>query len=87
MIEIQHGCTQNVIGSNQYVYTEIKIKAHNEDYQSIMEVESNTTHYVFYVVDDQGPPKVGDFIDNGTLVRRTKPKVNNDWSRWKDKDL
>lgn len=80
MIEIQHGCTQVPHTEGTYVYTENKVGKDTIN-------ESETFTYVFEVLDELGPPKIGDFIVGTSLVRRTEPKVNNDWRMWKDKDL
>ena len=38
----------------------------------------------FHVIqfDSSLPPKIGDTLDNGVLVVRTTPKINEDHSRW-----
>lgn len=87
MIEIQHGCVRSANDLREYTYTEVSVKGFQKDYQSLLEVVDTSKSYTFYVMDDLGAPNIGDFIEGGHLVRRTKPKVNNDWSKWKDKDL
>lgn len=80
MIEIDDGCT--------------KVPRTDATYQYVKQVvgkdgllDSEFEVYVFEVLDELGPPRIGDFIVGTALVRRTVPKVNNDWSKWKDKDL
>lgn len=79
-IEIQHGCIQSPTDLNSWLYVEVKVKVgaqHNE---------SERFSYPFRSTGED-KPEIGDFIDGGMLVKRTTPKVNSDWSRWKDKDL
>ena len=77
MIEIESGCVLRQDGL--WEYTTLTSPSGQPDDVVI-------THYVF-AAEAGERPKVGDFINNGRLVKRDKPKVNSDWSRWKDKDL
>lgn len=77
-IEIEHGCTETPDG--RYEYTTHLVEPLDTVGKSIYKT------YPFTSVDGK-PPKIGDFIVEGLLVRRTKPKVNADWRMWKDKDL
>lgn len=86
MIEIEHGCIQDPRQANTYYYVDSKLHAYVKDFQSLLWVEDHSTVHTFHVEDGQHP-EIGDFIEHGKLVKRTKPKVNNDWSKWKDKDL
>lgn len=86
MIEIQHGCIKDLTQKNTYIYVDAKLHAYLRSYEEILKVDSQDNTYIFHVEDGQ-KPEIGDFIEHGKLVKRTKPKVNNDWSRWKDKDL
>lgn len=86
MIEIQHGCVVDNTKENTYLYTVTKTEAIMKDYQSILRVDFDIVTLEF-TVEPGETPKIGDFIEAGRLVKRTKPKVNNDWRMWKDKDL
>lgn len=86
MIEIQHGCERVLNTENTYTYVDVSVYAHTEDYQDIIDVESKETVYLF-IAPNGTVPEIGDFIENGVLIKRTTWKVNNDWSKWKDKDL
>lgn len=78
MIEIQHGCQKDKTRGVWY-YTTVTSPSGQPD-----DVKYETTPFV---VPDGLKPEIGDFIESGVLVKRTKPKVNSDWSKWKDKDL
>lgn len=77
MIEIQHGCLS--YGGGKYVYSTITSPSGNPN-----DVKINSYDFT---AENNEKPEVGDFIVNMKLVKRTTPKVNSDWSRWKDKDL
>lgn len=79
MIEIEHGCYKVPNTENTYIYI-----VHSVGADRLLGVVE--TQYAF-VAADGTKPDIGDFISNGLLVKRTEPKVNSDWSRWKDKDL
>lgn len=85
-IEIEHGCIRDPNSTNLYYYVEPHTKAYIKDYQSLLEVIDERTTHIFVAMNG-AKPAIGDFISGGTLIKRTEPKVNNDWSRWKDKDL
>ena len=76
-IEIENGCFLQNDGSWQYTYTTVG--------------EDTINQVVFKSVTFQSAPGevpvIGDFIEGGMLVKRTEPKVNADWSRWRDRDL
>ena len=80
MIEINHGCTKVRGTDSTYQYV---VKTVGEDGL----LDSNYEVYVFEVLDELGDPRIGDFISGTQLIRRTEPKVNPDWRKWKDKDL
>lgn len=86
MIEIQHGVVKDPTVVNKYYYVDSSILGYIENYQTLLLVENHDTVYPFTTKDGE-KPEIGDFIDGGVLVKRTQPKVNNDWSKWKDKDL
>lgn len=86
MIEIQHGCTNVPNTENTYRYDEVIVEAYQPDYQGNLSVKSVENSYIF-VAPNGLEPEIGDFIVNGVLVKRTVPKVNNDWRMWKDKEL
>jgi len=86
MIEIEHGCIKDLTQKNTYCYVDVNIYAHLKNYEDILKVVDSDHMYIFHVEDGQ-KPEIGDFIEHGKLVKRTKPKVNNDWSKWKDKEL
>lgn len=77
MIEIQHGCI--ALGNKMWKYVTVTSPSGNPDDVTI-------TEYPFASLGDD-IPVIGDFIVGTTLVKRDKPKVNSDWSKWKDKDL
>lgn len=79
MIEIESGCVK------------VHAKENTWSYSTVEQGKEGNTHVVmntYVFISNEGErPVVGDFIEAGKLVKRTKPKVNADWSRWKDKDL
>lgn len=77
MIEIESGCVLR----NDGLWTYSTITSPSGDPADV-----KIMHYVFTAPNGERP-NIGDFINNGSLVKRDKPKVNSDWSRWKDKDL
>lgn len=78
MIEIEHGCNfDGLTGKWSYV-TITSPTGWTSDVKM--------TTYEF-TVNEGERPDIGDSIDGGKLIKRTTPKVNSDWSRWKDKDL
>lgn len=79
MIEIQNGCTPSNTVPNTWEYTVMEVGKDRRDQVNII------THT--FVAQEGKVPVIGDFIDGGKLVKRTEPKVNADWSRWKNKDL
>lgn len=76
MIEIQHGCIPTNEG---WTYVEVNSPSGRID-------DVKYAHYTF-VTTGTDRPEIGDFIAEGVLVKRRVPKVNSDWSKWKDKDL
>lgn len=79
MIEIQNGCTRHPNKANTWIYTNMLLGPDRRDQVKMEEYE--------FTAQEDERPEIGDFIQNGSLVKRTTPKVNSDWSRWKDKDL
>ena len=77
MIEIENGCFKRPGGYWEYCYTTV-----GQD--TLHEVKF---HAVMFQTDEGEVPEIGDFIEGGILIKRTKPKVNPDWRKWKDKDL
>ena len=77
MIEIQHGCQH--YGGGAYIYSTITSPSGQPGDVKISSYD--------FTADNGEKPEVGDFIVNMKLVKRTEPKVNSDWSKWKDKDL
>lgn len=79
MIEIQNGCVRHPTRNNTWIYTNMSLGADRRDDVVIEEI--------IFVAEPTERPAIGDFIDAGVLVKRTTPKVNPDWRKWKDKDL
>lgn len=79
MIEIQNGCIPSQLIPNGWSYTNMEL---GKDFRN--DVKFITINFI--ALEGQ-KPEIGDFIENGLLIKRTKPKVNDDWSKWKDKDL
>lgn len=79
LVEIQNGCTRVHGQANTWLYSNMLV---GEDRRDDVIFEN----IIFTSLPDERPV-IGDFISAGKLVKRTEPKVNPDWSKWKDKDL
>lgn len=86
MIKIEHGWTRVPGKENTFHYTTSHTDALLQDYQSIIKIEFDVTTLEFTVPEGE-QPEIGDFINNGVLVKRQGNQVNPDWRMWKDKDL
>lgn len=85
MIKIEHGCTYDK-NTGKYTYTVSYNRGTRSDYEKPLEITHKITDHVFVSVDG-GKPEIGDFIVDGVLLKKDKPQVNSDWSKWRDKDL
>lgn len=47
--------------------------------------DSRGMHKYVFLVPEGLTPEIGDFIDNGILVKREGLQINSDTSRWRDK--
>lgn len=74
MIEIEHGCIH--LGDRMWKYVTVTSPSGDPG-------DVKITEYPFATVEDV-IPEIGDFIVGTALVKRTTPKVNSDWSKWKD---
>lgn len=79
MIEIQNGCVRIRNTENGWMYQFMQVGEDRRDQVEFVQIT--------FVAAEGEKPEIGDFIEGGKLVKRTEPKVNPDWRKWKDKDL
>lgn len=71
VIKIESGCYQ--------------IKGEPETNWMYSYTDSEGIHNIPFLVPPGETPEIGDFIENGVLVKKEGPQVNPDTSKWKDK--
>lgn len=70
MIKIEGGCYQLKGEPNSWVYAYTTTEG---------------LHKIIFLVPEDQKPEIGDFIDNGILIKRQGLQINPDTSRWRKK--